>query len=115
MNINPKENPVLKKEYSFKFDELRQNRIEASFYKYGPAKRNFGEHMTNAFENLKLCMAKYEVTHNTEYLCDAANYCMFEYMYPSFTDAYFKATDSDGSAGHVGFTIKELEREMENV
>lgn len=29
-------------EYSDRFDELRQNRVEVSFYKYGTAKDNFG-------------------------------------------------------------------------
>ena len=33
---------ILKSEYSEKFDELRQNRVEVSFFKYGPAKKNFG-------------------------------------------------------------------------
>nr|DAQ36804.1 MAG TPA: hypothetical protein [Caudoviricetes sp.] len=30
-------------EYSDRFDKLRQNRAEMSFYKYGTAKDNFGE------------------------------------------------------------------------
>lgn len=96
-------------EYSERFDDLRKNRCEMSFYKYGSAKRNFGERLTNALGNLKLCIDKYNETHNTEYLCDAANYCMFEFMYPQFDDAYFKATTSGESAGIVGFYIKEIE------
>lgn len=76
-------------EYSERFDALRKNRTELSFYKYGSAKRNFGERLTNALENLELCIKKYKDTHNTEYLCDAANYCMFEFMYPQFDDAFF--------------------------
>lgn len=35
-------------EYSERFDALRKNRVELSFYKYGSAKRNFGERLTNA-------------------------------------------------------------------
>lgn len=97
-------------EYSERFDTLRKNRVEVSFHKYGSAKRNFGERLTNALENLELCINKYKETHNTEYLCDAANYCMFEFMYPQFDDAYFKATDSSESAGITGFCIKEIER-----
>ena len=96
-------------EYSDKFDELRQNRVETSFYKYGTAKDNFGMRLTNAVKNHDLCMKKYEETGNTEYLCDAANYLMFEYMYPSFDDAYFRATDSSESAGITGFCMKEIE------
>ena len=29
-------------EYSAEFDRLRQARVNASFYKYGPARKNFG-------------------------------------------------------------------------
>ena len=39
-------------------------------------------------------------TGNTEYLCDAANYLMFEFM----------ATDSGESAGVAGIGIREIER-----
>ena len=35
-------------EYSDRFDKLRQNRVEVSFYKYGTAKDNFGEKLVNA-------------------------------------------------------------------
>lgn len=38
-------------EYSDRFDELRQNRVEVSFYKYGTAKDNFGEKLVNAIES----------------------------------------------------------------
>ena len=31
----------LKEEYSSHFDELRKNRMEQSFYKYGPARANY--------------------------------------------------------------------------
>ena len=96
-------------EHSVKFDELRRNRCEVSYYKYGSAKRNFGEHLTNAIGNLMLCLKKYEETHNTEYLCDAANYAMFEFMYPQYEGAYFRATDSSESAGITGFCIKDIE------
>ena len=35
-------------EYSDEFDRLRQNRVAVSFYKYGPAKINFGEKLVDA-------------------------------------------------------------------
>ena len=54
------------------------------------------------------CIKKYLETGNTEYLCDAANYLMFEYMYPQKEGAYFEATDSEGSAGVSGTPINEL-------
>lgn len=37
-------------EYSDQFDELRQNRVEISYYKYGTARDNFGEKLVNALE-----------------------------------------------------------------
>lgn len=99
-------------EYSEHFDRLRKNRVEVSFHKYGTAKKNFGDHLVNALETMQMCVDKYKSTGNTEYLCDAANYLMFEFMYPSVENAYFKATDSSESAGVSGFTIKDIEREV---
>ena len=96
------------KEYSDRFDELRQNRVEISYHKYGTAADNFGMRLVNALESMELCVKKYKDTGNTEYLCDAANYLMFEFMYPQRKDAYFKTTDSSGSAGVAGTPVKEL-------
>jgi len=96
-------------EYSVEFDKLRKNRTDVSYYKYGSAKNNYGEKLSNPIENLKLCIKKFEETHNTEYLVDAGNYCMYGFMYPPYDDAYFRATDSNESAGITGFCVKELE------
>lgn len=38
---------------------------------------------------------------NTEYLMDAANFCMIEHMLPRLEDAHFRATDSDESPGRL--------------
>ena len=97
------------KEYSERFDKLRKNRIEASFHKYGTAQKNYGDHIINALGSMQKCVDKYKETGNTEYLCDAANYLMFEFMYPAHSKAHFRATDSGESAGIDGFCIKELE------
>lgn len=96
------------KEYSDKFDELRQNRVALSFYKYGTAADNFGMKLVNALESHDMCIKKYLETGNTEYLCDAANYLMFEFMYPQKEGAYFKSTDSKDSAGISGTSVSEL-------
>ncbi len=101
--------PNIKNEYSDKFDELRRNRVDVSFYKYGPAKDNFGTGNVNAIATMEKCIEKYNATGNTEYLCDAANYAMFEFMYPQHPKAHFRATDSGESAGIVGMSVKELE------
>lgn len=38
---------------------------------------------------------------NTEYLVDAANFLMIEFMHPAHLVAHFKATDNTGSPGRV--------------
>ncbi len=100
------------KEYSVKFDTLRQNRVAVSFYKYGTAADNFGMKLVNALGSHDLCIRKYLETGNTEYLCDAANYLMFEFMYPQRKGAYFKATDSGESAGIDGVSVNKLREDV---
>lgn len=68
---------------SKKFNKLRADRVVISYFKYGAAKITYGEHLNNPMENAKRCIDKYKKTHNTEYLLDAGNYFMFEYMYPN--------------------------------
>lgn len=96
-------------EYSLDFDEKRKNRAAVSFYKYGSAKINFGQRLVEALPTMQKCIDKYLKTGNTEYLLDAGNYIMFEYMYPTHENAHFRATDTEESAGVVGIPIKELE------
>ncbi len=100
----------MSKEYSTRFDELRWNRVEVSFYKYGPAAQNFGRGNVQAIPTLERCLQKYKETGNGDYLCDIANYAMFEYMYPQHPKAHFRATDSSESAGIVGMSVNEMER-----
>lgn len=104
---------ILSSEYSEKFDELRKNRVAVSYHKYGSARNNFSTGNVDALKSMQLCIDKYKQTHNTEYLCDAANYIMFEFMFPQVEGAYFKATDSKDSAGIVGISEKEMEEYKE--
>lgn len=97
------------KEYSAVFDDLRQNRVKTSFYKYGSAAENFGNGYVQAIPTLERCLEKYKETGNTEYLCDLANYAMFEFMYPQHLKAHFRATESEESAGIVGLSVREAE------
>lgn len=101
---------ILKYEYSHKVDELRQNRVETSFYKYGSARRNFGRGYVNALGSNEKCIEAYNRTGNKEYLLDAMNYLMFEFMYPQKDGAFFRPTESNDSAGIVGISEKEMER-----
>lgn len=102
-------NPDMKQEYSDRFDELRRNRMEMSYYKYGPVRKNYTTGNIQAIPTLKKCLDKYEETGNTEYLVDAANYAMLEFMYPQHQKAHFRATSSEESAGIVGISVKEME------
>ena len=102
-------NEVLNREYSAQFDKERQNRIEISYYKYGPARDNFGSGRVDAIKAAELCIEAFKKDHNTEHLIDAANYLMFRYMYP-LPGEFFKATDSSGSVGTVGTPIN-MEKE----
>ena len=95
-------------EYSDSFDDLRKNRVKTSYYKYGPAKINFGENLVEAIPTAEICIDKYRRSGNTEYLLDAANYLMFEFMYPQKAGAFFRATDSSESAGIVGTAVNQM-------
>ena len=99
----------IEREYSEEFDNLRKSRVYVSYYKYGAAKKNFGEGRVDAIGSLELCLEKFKKTGNTEYLLDVANYAMFRYMFP-LPGEYFKATDSSESAGTVGTPIN-MEKE----
>lgn len=91
-------------EYSERFDELRKNRIDVSFFKYGPAQKNFGEGRVDAVKTAELCLEAFKRDHNTEHLIDAANYMMFRFMYPLPGEG-FRATGSRESVGTVGTPV----------
>lgn len=91
-------------EYSAEFDKMRRDRVIASFYKYGPARKNFGEGRVDALATAKRCLDAFEKYHNLEHLLDAANYLMFRWMFPMPGD-FFQATDSADSVGTVGTPI----------
>lgn len=91
-------------DYSLEFDRLRQNRVEMSAYKYGPAQKNFGEGRVDALKTAELCLDAFKKDGNTEHLVDAANYLMFRFMYP-LPGEEFRATGSDESVGTVGTPI----------
>ena len=95
---------ILQHEYSEEFDRLRRNRVEVAFFKYGPARKNFGGGRVDAIATMERCIEAFKKDRNLEHLADAANYAMFRYMYP-MEGEYFAATDSSGSVGTVGTPI----------
>lgn len=96
-------------EYSEQFDKERKYRVEVSFHKYGPARKNFGEGRVDAIATAERCIEAFKKDHNTEHLVDAANYLMFRFMFP-MPGEFFKPTDSSGSVGTVGTPIN-MEKE----
>lgn len=95
---------VIDIEYSTAFDKERKARVEVSYYKYGPARKNFAEGRVDAIATAEMCIDAFKKDHNTEHLVDAANYLMFRWMYP-MPGEKFEPTDSNGSVGTVGTPI----------
>ena len=96
-------------DYSEQFDKERKYRVEVSYHKYGPARKNFGEGRVDAIATAERCLDAFKKDGNTEHLVDAANYLMFRFMFP-MPGEFFRPTDSSGSVGTVGTPIN-MERE----
>lgn len=89
---------VLETEFSEPFVQGMRERMVVSFYKYGHVGEAY-PHKVNAVTSLTDRLRKYAETKNTEYLIDAANFAMIEFMFPSVEGAFFAGTDDDGSPG----------------
>lgn len=87
-------------EMNVKFVQGMANRMAVSFHKYGPLSAGYPDRI-DALASLRQRLNMYEETGNTEYLIDAANFAMIEFMHPAHIEAHFTATDSDGSPGRV--------------
>lgn len=89
-------------EYSLEFIEGMKTRMAVSFYKYGAIADAY-PHKVSALESLHKRLDKYMDTGNTEFLIDAANFAMIEFMLPSHPDAHFRPTDSNESPGRCAY------------
>ena len=108
INMEKDINKILETEYSVKFDEIRKNMMAASYFKYGAVKENYEKfHCMDALENIEKRVQKYKETGNTEFLADAANFAMIEFMYPSVKGAKYTPTDN-GACNIAGFSINEI-------
>ena len=90
-----------------KIDEIIANckaAMDVSYYKYGPAKKNFAEGRVDAVKTIDNCLIKFNRTKNLEYLQDVINYALFRMLYPLPGDK-FEITDSNESAGVVGTSV----------
>lgn len=100
---------ILKTEYSERFDKIRKGAMATSYFKYGPVADNYKKYKCmDALGNVEKRIAKYKETGNTEYLADAANFLMIEFMYPSVPGAGYSPTDSDQACELAGFPINEV-------
>lgn len=84
-------------EFSEEFVTAMKRRAAVSFFKYGPVAEAVAAH-ADFLAALRTRLRRYEETGNTEWLIDAANYAMFEFLYPS---AHFRATDAEESPGQA--------------
>lgn len=89
---------VLETEFSEAFVGGMRARMVVSFYKYGPLADAY-PHKVSAVASLTDRLRKYAETKNTEFLIDAANFAMIEFMLPSIEGAFFEGTDADQSPG----------------
>lgn len=98
-------------EFSQQFIQGMKDRMAMSYCKYGPIKDAF-PHKVNALESLQMRLDKYHETGNTEWLIDAANFAMIEFMLPSHPKKHFRGTDSRESPGR--FSLEEGKTDRTN-
>lgn len=98
MNFNTDHVPS--SEYSTLFIQGMLDRMGMSHIKYGKIIDAYPDKV-NALDSMMLRVKRYQQTGNREFLIDAANFLMIEFIIPSIKDHYFKATDSKESPGRV--------------
>lgn len=94
----PDINKILETEFSEQFVQGMRDRMVVSYHKYGLLSEAF-PHKVSAVASLTDRLRKYAETKNTEFLMDAANFAMIEFMHPSIEGAFFAGTDDDQSPG----------------
>jgi len=87
-------------ENSAEFHQGMVSRMDVSYAKYGAVADAY-PHKVDAIESLRKRLDRYTETGNTEWLMDAANFAMIEFMRPRHPNAHFAATDSGASPGRV--------------
>ena len=87
--------------------------MTVSYYKYGPIAEGYPGRV-DAIGSLQLRLERYAETGNTEFLIDAANFAMIEFMHPRHEDAHFEATDSADSPGRLTNTGRVVKSEKNN-
>lgn len=98
--------PIILQEYSSDFDDIRKKMVMTSYYKYGPARVNFGSGLVDALASAEECISAFKKDGNTEHLADAANYLMFRFKFP-YPGEYYKPTSSEECVPPVGEPINQ--------
>lgn len=87
-------------EFSETFVKGMKDRMHVSYYKYGPIAEAY-PYKIDAIASSIQRLREYIKTGNTEFLMDAANFAMIEFMHPRRENAFFKSTDDDASPGRI--------------
>lgn len=85
-------------EFCLDFVQGMYNRMCMSFFRYGKVAEGFPDKV-NALKSMEKRLEEYHKTGNREFLMDAANFLMIEFMHPKKEDTFYKATDSKESPG----------------
>jgi len=101
-------------EFSQEFIQGMVDRMAVSFHKYGLVSDAYPDKV-DAMASMEARLRKYRETGNTEWLIDAANFLMIEFMCPRHNDAHFQATDSDASPGRVTPSGERTARKNEDI
>jgi hypothetical protein len=87
-------------EFSPEFVQGMANRMAVSCARYGPIAEGFPEPF-DALQSARLRLERYSQTGNQEWLLDAANFLMIEFLRPRHPAAHFRATSDQESPGRV--------------
>lgn len=98
VKINIPDKIIVEEQVSQKFVQGMFDRMSVGYFNYGPIKDCF-PHNYNALKSMKQRLDKYKKTGNTEWLMDAANYLMIEFLRPAHPKAHFEPTDKRQSPG----------------
>lgn len=104
---------ILVSEFNEEFIQGMRDRMVVSYYKYGPISEAYPDKV-NAISSLQDRLRMYAETGNIEYLIDAANFAMIEFMLPRHPKAFFKPTDDDGSPGRISLRTGSRDKRDNN-
>lgn len=88
------------------------DRMAMSYFKYGNMRDPGWAKRTDMIANMGARVDKYLDTKNREFLMDVANFAMIEFVNPSMSNTFFKATDGDESPGVVNVETGEFTQNL---